>query len=137
MHPNDPGLRSFADVPGDSPFPIQNLPYGMFSTPNHAASRAGVAIGDYVLDLAALENAGLLRIVPGGSRIFDRPALNAFIALGPATWTRVRARLSELLRHDNPELRDNAALRRRAIVPLTRVVLHLPVEIPGYTDFYS
>ena len=137
MHPNDPGLRSFVDVPRDSPFPIQNLPYGMFSTPDHAAPRAGVAIGDYVLDLAALENAGLLTIAPGGSRIFDRPALNAFIALGPATWTRARARLSELLRHDNPELRDNAALRRRAIVPLTRVVLHLPVEIPGYTDFYS
>ncbi len=137
MHPNDPALRSFVEVPGDAHFPIQNLPYGVFSTPAHPAPRAGVAIGDYVLDLAVLERAGLLAAAPEGRRVFDRARLNDFMALGPATWTKTRARLSELLRRDNPQLRDDARLRRRALVPMTQAELHLPVEIPGYTDFYS
>ncbi len=137
MHPNDPALRSFVEVPGDAHFPIQNLPYGVFSTPAHPAPRAGVAIGDRILDLAVLERAGLLAVAPGGKRVFDRESLNDFMALGPATWTKTRARLSELLRHDNPQLRDDARLRRRALVPVTQAELHLPVEIPGYTDFYS
>ncbi len=137
MHPNDPALRSFVEVPGDAHFPIQNLPYGVFSTPAHPAPRAGVAIGDRILDLAVLERAGLLAVAPEGRRVFDRARLNDFIALGQATWIKTRARLSELLRHDNPELRDNARLRRRAVVPMTQAEFHLPVEIPGYTDFYS
>jgi fumarylacetoacetase len=50
-HPNDPKLRSFIDVAPDSHFPIQNLPYGVFSAKDGLAPRVGVAIGDYVLDL--------------------------------------------------------------------------------------
>jgi fumarylacetoacetase len=49
----------------------------------------------------------------------------------------VRARISELLRHDNPELRDNGALRQRALVPMGQAKLHLPIAVSGYTDFYS
>ena len=50
-HPNDPKLRSFIDVAPDSHFPIQNLPYGVFSAKDGLAPRVGVAIGYYVLDL--------------------------------------------------------------------------------------
>ena len=59
------------------------------------------------------------------------------MALGPKVWSRTRARISELLRHDNPELRDNAALRERALVPMAQAKLHLPIGVAGYTDFYS
>ena len=59
MNPNDPTLRSFIEVAADSDFPIQNLPFGIFSTAAQATPRAGVAIGDYVLDLAVLQTAGL------------------------------------------------------------------------------
>src|SRR5205823_10982987 len=59
-HPNDPKLRSFIDVAPDSHFPIQNLPYGVFSAKEVLAPRVGVAIGDYVLDLWELEQAGLI-----------------------------------------------------------------------------
>ncbi|MDE2603753.1 MAG: fumarylacetoacetase, partial [Bradyrhizobium sp.] len=48
-----------------------------------------------------------------------------------------RARISELLRHDHPELRDNAELRALALVPMAEVKLHLPIQVAGYTDFYS
>jgi fumarylacetoacetase len=129
--------RSFVEVASDSHFPLQNLPFGIFSTKTAPGPRAGVAIGERVLDLAALEQAGLLAVAPAGQRVFDRPSLNAFIALGRPAWTKARARIGELLRNDCPDLRDDAALRARALVPQAEARLQLPVEVPGYTDFYS
>lgn len=136
MHPNDPKLRSFIEIDPSSDFPIQNLPYGVFFTPDLPDLRVGVAIGDFVLDLAALEAAGLIRF-ENATGVFAKPSLNAFMALGPKVWTKTRARISELLRHDNPELRDNAELRRHALVPLNFAQMHLPIEVQGFTDFYS
>ena len=134
-HPNDPKLKSFIDVAPDSDFPIQNLPYGVFSTPTSAQRRVGVAIGDVVLDLAVLEAEGLLKT--GADGVFAQGALNAFMALGPKAWSATRARISELLRHDTTTLRDNAALRKRALLPRNEVQLHMPFAVAGYTDFYS
>jgi fumarylacetoacetase len=134
-HPNDPKLRSFVDVDAISDFPIQNLPYGVFSSKDGLAPRVGVAIGDYVLDLWELEQDGRLDV--GELGVFAGPSLNAFMALGPKIWSSTRARISELLRHDNPELRGNPELRERALVPMPDVTLHLPIAVAGYTDFYS
>jgi fumarylacetoacetase len=134
-HPNDPALRSFIPVDPTSDFPIQNLPYGVFSARDGLAPRIGVAIGEYVLDLWELEQDSRLDV--GELGVFSQASLNAFMALGPTVWSRTRARISELLRHDNPELRDNDELRRRALVPIADATLHLPVAVAGYTDFYS
>ncbi len=134
----DPALRSFVDVAPDSHFPIQNLPYGIFATGDDQPPRVGVAIGDFILDLAALEEAGLLTaptIAPG--RLFPQSSLNAFMAAGPDVWSPVRDRISRLLRHDEAELRDHRELRSRALVPMTAARLLLPAEIGDYTDFYS
>ena len=135
MHPNDPKLRSFIDVDPASDFPIQNLPYGVFSSSDGLAPRVGVAIGNYVLDLWELEQDGRLDV--GELGVFAAPALNPFMTLGPKVWSRTRARISELLRHDHPELRDNRELRERALVPMADVKLHLPITVAGFTDFYS
>jgi fumarylacetoacetase len=132
-HPNDPSLRSFIPVDAASDFPIQNLPYGVFSA-RGLAPRIGVAIGDYVLDLWALEQDSRLLIEPG---TFAVPSLNAFMFQGPKVWARTRARISELLRHDNDELRDNSELRKLALVPMREAKLHLPITVAGFTDFYS
>ena len=134
-HPNDPSLRSFIPVDATSDFPIQNLPYGVFSTVALPAPRVGVAIGDYVLDLWELEQDSRLDVGPLG--MFSASTLNPFMGLGPKVWSRTRARISELLRHDNPELRDNDELRERALVPMANARLHLPIAVAGYTDFYS
>jgi fumarylacetoacetase len=107
--PNDPTLRSFIDVGPTSDFPIQNLPYGVFSAKDGLAPRVGVAIGDYVLDLWELEQDSRLDV--GELGVFAGPTLNPFMALGPKVWSKTRARISELLRHDHPELRDNDELR--------------------------
>ncbi len=133
-HPNDPSLRSFIPVDPSSDFPIQNLPYGVFSA-NDLAPRLGVAIGDYVLDLRELAQDGRLDVCEPA--VFAAGSLNPFMALGPKVWTRTRARISELLRHDHPELRDNDELRKVALVPMKNVKLHLPFTVAGYTDFYS
>jgi fumarylacetoacetase len=134
-HPNDPKLRSFIEVDPASDFPIQNLPYGVFSTRDGLAPRVGVAIGDFVLDLWQLEQD--CRIDVGDAGVFAASSLNPFMALGPKVWARTRSRISELLRHDNPELRDNERLRQRALVPMADIRLHLPITVSGYTDFYS
>jgi fumarylacetoacetase len=134
-HPNDPKLRSFIPVDAASDFPIQNLPYGAFSTGDGRYPRIGVAIGEYVLDLWELEQDGLLDV--GEPGIFAGRALNHFMSLGPKVWSHTRARISELLRHDSSELRDNQRLRNLALVPLKDVKLHLPFFVSGYTDFYS
>jgi fumarylacetoacetase len=132
MNPtNDPALRSWVPVAEDSHFPIQNLPYGVFRRPGERA-RVGVAIGDQILDLSALQD----RILPGRP-VFDRDSLNDFLALGRAAWSEARAAVSRLLRADEPTLRDDAALRKRALIPMADAELLLPVQIGDYTDFYS
>jgi fumarylacetoacetase len=132
-HPNDPKLRSFIDVSPTSDFPIQNLPYGVFSA-RGLAPRIGVAIGDDILDLWELEQDGRLKVEPG---TFAVPTLNAFMHQDPKVWSQTRARISELLRADHPELRDNDELRKLALVPMREAKLHLPIAVSGYTDFYS
>jgi fumarylacetoacetase len=134
-HPNDPALRSFIPIEPTSDFPIQNLPYGVFSAKDGLAPRVGVAIGDYVLDLWELAQDCRIDVVEPG--VFAASTLNPFMALGPKIWSSTRARISELLRHDFPELRDNDELRGRALVPMADVKLHMPIAVAGYTDFYS
>ena len=90
-------LRSFIDVAPDSQFPLENLPYGVFR-PNDGKARVGVAIGELVLDLAVLEEAGHFRDAALGDRpVFGDDALNAFLALGRPAWRRVREILQHLL----------------------------------------
>jgi fumarylacetoacetase len=133
-HPNDSKLRSFISVDPASDFPIQNLPYGVFSKQG-LAPRVGVAIGDYVLDLWELAQDCRIDVVEPG--VFAASSLNPFMALGPKVWSRTRARIRELLRHDHGELRDNEKLRKRALVPMVDAKLHMPIAVAGYTDFYS
>jgi fumarylacetoacetase len=117
-------------------FPTQNLPFGAFSLPGEAR-RCGVAIGDLIVDLAELERAGVFALCEGAT-VFDRPGLNAFMALGSAKWAGVRERLTDLLAVDRDRtLRDNSTLRSRALKPLRDARLHLPFAVSGYTDFYS
>lgn len=134
----DPSRKSWLDTANAAAcdFPIQNLPFGIFSDARDASRRAGVALGDQIIDLAALARAGLLT-VDGGAAVFARPALNDFISLGRDAWRSVRVQLSALFERGDARLRDDAALRAKVLVAQRDAALHLPVDIPGYTDFYS
>jgi len=120
----------------DCHFPVQNLPFGVFSRGGDTP-RCAVAIGDQILDLAQAQDAGLLSPgIPAG--LFSQPLLNAFMAQGPDAWDAVRTRLIELLAEGgDPALAQDAALRSRALLPIDAVRLHLPFEVAEYTDFYA
>jgi fumarylacetoacetase len=118
---------TWLDIPADSPFPVQNLPYGVFSPPDEQP-RVGVALGDDVLDLAPLAAAEGL----DGGHVFESASLNPFMALGRPAWTAVRSWLTELLTHDG--YRD---LVESHLIPRDEVALHLPFEVADYVDFYS
>lgn len=130
-------LESFIHVERDSHFPLENLPFGIFR-PRQEPARAGVAIGEFVLDLSVLEELGYFRGSELQSRaVFALDSLNAFLALGRPAWRKTRALLQDLLRADNPTLRDDAPLRSRAFHPQKDVTMQLPARIGDYTDFYS
>lgn len=138
MHPtNDPQLRSFVPVPPESPFPIQNLPYGVFCRADGIPT-IGVAIGEHVLDLGVIEEAGLFDTPALKDQyIFTEPTLNPFMELGRAAWEEARTVISRLLRQDVPDLRNHDTLREKALVHVSQVEMLLPAEIGDYTDFYS
>ncbi|MBB4016231.1 fumarylacetoacetase [Chelatococcus caeni] len=119
-------LRSWVPAANadDCDFPIQNLPYGVFSTQG-GAPRCGVAIGDMIVDLAACEARGLIEA--GGT--FAQPQLNEFIALGRGKWDEVRARLTELLAEGGDE--------SLPLVPMAGARMHLPIRVTEFTDFYA
>jgi fumarylacetoacetase len=139
MNPTtNPALRSFLPVPADHPFPIQNLPYGVFRRRAGGEPAVGVAIGDSVLDLAVLDAEGLLDVpLLRGLRVFATDRLNGFLALGRTVWSDTRRAISRLLGDSEPTLRDNARLREAALVPRADVEMLLPAAIGDYTDFYS
>jgi fumarylacetoacetase len=134
---HDPNRKSWVESGNDleCPFPIQNLPYGIFSTAS-GGPRAGVAIGDRILDLSVLEVAGLVAPTQA-AKVFDKPELNDFMALGVDAWNATRAAIGRLLDARTPDLRDNADLRARALVSMAEARLHLPVFVRSYTDFYA
>ncbi len=138
-NPNDPSLRSFIDVAPDSPFPIQNLPFGVFLRRGTAVPRIGVDIGDFVLDLpqASLDLSFEMYPLPRDGMLEEWMDLWFFMSFGRETWRAVRRRVSYMLRHDTPTLRDNAGLRAQVLIPQRDVEMLLPVRIPNYTDFYS
>jgi fumarylacetoacetase len=132
---HDPALRSWlasANRP-DSDFPIQNLPFGVFRRAATTESfRGGVAIGDQIVDLAALHQH---RIVSGSAadalETCTGPALNSFMALGPDAWSALRRALSTILRE------GSAVLEPGVLVPQSQAQFALPAKIGGYTDFYA
>jgi len=123
---------TWVEIPSGCDFPLANLPYGVFSADRSdrpSQPRVGVAIGEYVVDIAPLAAAGVH--VPFGND-FGQPTLNRFMARGLPAWRSVRQRLTELLGDDS--YRDAVA---PYLVPLRDVALHLPFQVGDYVDFYS
>ncbi|MGE0494449.1 MAG: fumarylacetoacetase [Vulcanimicrobiota bacterium] len=125
---HDPNLTSWVEPAQATDFPIQNLPFCRFL--HEGKARLGVAIEDQILDLYELASAGLVE-APG----LLTGSLNEFAASGQRQ--ALRLRLSQLLRADNPELRDHSALRAKALRPQQGMKYLCPFEIGDYTDFYA
>ncbi len=134
---HDPELASWVQSANrkDCDFPIQNLPFSVFKRKGeNEAFRGGVAIGDQVLDLAALKETKIF----GGpeAEALDAAAqssLNAFMSLGPSAWSRFRTTLSECLKTQSP----HAALLESCLVPQDVAEYQVPANIGDYTDYYT
>lgn len=111
-------------------FPLANLPYGVFSMVG-GARRCGVGIGDLILDVTALEQAGLIDLEEGPA--FGHPSWNTFMRRGPSAWQALRHRLTALLARDG----GNPDLIGRFLVPMVDATLHLPFEVQAFTDFFA
>src|SRR5213083_392076 len=130
-------LESFIDVPADSDFPLENLPFGVFQ-PKEGNSRVGVAIGDLIVDLSILEWLGHFRLPEFQAlAAVSEDSLNSFLALGRPAWRKTREILQYLLSADTATLRDDARSRKKMFHAQKDVAMKLPVRIGNYTDFYS
>jgi fumarylacetoacetase len=119
---HDPGLKSWVESANRpaSDFPIQNLPLGVFRRKGTKEKpRGGVAIGDQILDLAALG-------------IETGPTLNGIAAAGVSTWRRLRKQISKAL-----SVGGFKKSYSKHMVPMKRAELFVPMAIADYTDFYS
>ncbi|HRK89681.1 MAG TPA: fumarylacetoacetase [Anaerolineales bacterium] len=124
---------SFIEISPESDFPIQNLPYGVFSTKENLTPRIGTRLGDFVVDLSFLDEQKLFDQQYG---FFADSSLNRFMSAGREVWTRIRQRLTDLLSEGGDTVWEEA-MRLRALISVENVRMHLPVVIGDYTDFYA
>ena len=133
---NNPALTSWIEVEANSDFPIQNLPFGVYSdsaTKHHLCS----AIGNYIIDLYELANLGYLSNLSINKEVFNNAYLNDFIDLGKDVTRSLRDRLSDLLEKSNNDLQNNKDAFATVFKLQTAVNMLLPVKVGDYTDFYS
>jgi fumarylacetoacetase len=134
--PHDPARRSWLASASDSTtdFPIQNLPFGVFSTSENPLPRTGIAVGNAIFDISSAASAGLFSAeAQVAAQACLNVPLNALMALGPPFTSALRARVADLF---------DAALSHRALaephlVLQSAATMHLPAHIGNYTDFYA
>jgi len=132
---NNPTLKSWVEVPAGSDFPIQNLPFGVFRTKD-SEPRVCSAIGDYVIDLAKVNDLAFFADLKIPKAIFYNQYINDFMALGKEVTRAVRDRLSEIL--DESETKWNSRdMAQHIFHKMDEVQLLMPIQIGDYTDFYS
>lgn len=133
---NNPSLTSWVEVESNSDFPIQNLPFGIYSIGN-GEKQVGVALGNYIIDMAELANLGYLDATGIPAHVYLSDYLNDFMEYGRQGTRKVRERLSEIFRSDSNELRGNSEDQKAVLIPMEKVQMHLPIKVGDYTDFYS
>lgn len=111
---NNPNRKTWLDVPKDTDFPIQNIPFGVFLTKDDVIT-IGTRIGDYAIDLGALQQLNYFEGIELTDDMFMQDTLNDFISDGKKTWRLVRNRISDIFEINNPKLRDNKEHREVVI----------------------
>ena len=137
-HTHDPAAHSWLpSANGHADFPIQNLPYAVFTERDkYASPRGGVAIGDQVLDLRALHDQKLLQgHAAAALELAAMPSLNAFMATGPDTWRTLRHALFAVLA--DSAVAATQAVVRGCLLAQSDAEYRLPAQIFNYTDFYT
>lgn len=128
--------NSWLEIPPDSDFPLQNIPFGIIKLQDGNTTVA-TRIGNYAVNLSALYELDYLEDLEIPPFIFENQYLNDFIALGKQVTNGVRKSIMELFEQDNPRLRDNAPDKEMILTDVSKVEKLIPVKIGDYTDFYS
>lgn len=136
-------MASWFSIPKNSPFSLANIPFGIISSASAPSRVAAIAIGDHALNLSVFASSGGFSQLPAIQShlgVFSQPTLNAFAALGRPVHRQVREYIQSVFRADTPFpqiLKDNGALQKDALLPLSEVTNHVPMQIGDYTDFYA
>ncbi|MFM7565980.1 MAG: fumarylacetoacetase, partial [Flavobacteriales bacterium] len=133
---NNPSLTSWLEVPPNSDFPIQNLPFGVASTQENEGFVA-TRIGDHIINLAALHEHGYLEGLSFSVEDFKTLTLNAMMKKGKQSNRALRNRISELFSSENSPLRNHREDQTKICRSADKVRMLLPVNVGDYTDFYS
>ncbi|XP_049876129.1 fumarylacetoacetase [Pectinophora gossypiella] len=130
-------MPSFIEYSAETDFPIQNLPYGVFTSAKNEHKHIGVAIGDWILDLNVISHLFNGPLLKDKQHVFKEQTLNAFMGLTRPHWLEARLTLQSLLDVSNPTLQNDSTLREKAFIKQREAQMHLPADIGDYTDFYS
>ena len=132
---NDPSNKSWINVPANSDFSIQNIPFGIALV--NGEYKVVSAIGDRVIDISSLNNLGYLKSIDIPQQVLENKFLNDLISLGKSKTNALRERISDLMNVNNTELQNNDSHKNSVLIDSTKVQMCLPVRIENYTDFYS
>ena len=136
LEANNPNRKTWIDVPKNSDFPIQNIPFGVFITRDDIIT-IGTRIGDKAIDLGALHQLGYLEGIEIPDDMFLQDTLNDFIADGRKTWRSVRNRIAHIFDIENEKLQNQPEHKERVLFDLDEIEMQMPVQVGDYTDFYS
>ncbi len=132
----NPNLKTWIETPTNTDFPIQNIPFGIFTNIDKTP-RVCSRIGDTIVDIGALGRFGFFNEIDFDESTLLKNTLNDFISLGKKVTNAVRERVGELLSESCRELQDYPTAIDVCLLPIEKVELLLPVQIGDYTDFYS
>ncbi|HPN71045.1 MAG TPA: fumarylacetoacetase [Saprospiraceae bacterium] len=121
------------EISPDSDFSIHNIPFGIYSI-DGGQKHVAIAYGDYILDCYLLSKLGLFDSIDIDGEVFAKPFLNDFIGLGKSVTNRVRSEIQDFLMDDKHVIWKS---QNQFLFPRNNVILHLPIQIGDYTDFYS
>ncbi|MEZ4773543.1 MAG: fumarylacetoacetase [Bacteroidia bacterium] len=125
-------LHTWVEIPHQSDFSIYNIPFGIYSVSGQSP-RAGIAIGSQILDLFTAARTGIFDQIRFDPQVFTRETLNDFISLGKSVTGAVRTQIQETLCDTRSPLKNHPEV----FIPQSQAVMHLPVAVGDYTDFYS
>lgn len=128
-------MKSFISYDSNSDFSIYNIPFGVAFI-NNEYPACVTRIGDTVVDLAVLYDAGYFDEFNIDVNVFDALVLNHFIELGKEITVPVREKIQQLLL-EGSDLDKNEEVKKEAFVDIKNVIMSMPVHVPNYTDFYS
>lgn len=137
---HDAALTSWVDSANEAgaDFPVQNLPFGVFTDPQTGKGKVGIAIGDMIFDITAARAKGVIGgAADDAAGACSGETLNGLMAMGGRHWSALRVAASQALRYDTEDGEAAEALADEILVAQADVTMRLPAQIGDYTDFYA